>query len=230
MKFKSNNEKILYYKIPVILFSLLPFFLITGPFLADLSISIINLLFLSYCLKERTFTYFKKKYFYFFVIFWLYLILNSLINNFNFDSLKISLFYFRYGVFVIAIVTYLNTDEKFIKYFFYCILACFSFLVLDGFYQYFNGENIFGLKSLNENRVSSLFGDEEILGGYLSRLWPIFFCFITSYYKKKKFLFFHFNSYFYFFRSFNIFKWGSLCFFLYKSLCNLCNFIFPKFN
>ena len=190
MIFDSAKEKFIFYKIPTILFSLIPLFLITGPFLSDLSISLISLLFLFYCLKKKNFTYFNHKYFYFFLIFWIYLIINSLINNFNIDSLKISVFYFRYGVFVLAISTYLNIDDKFIKYFFYCIFFCFIALILDGFYQYFNGENILGWK--NTHRTSSFFGEEKILGSYLSRLWPIFFGLSIFIFKRKDKQFFMF--------------------------------------
>ena len=188
MIFNSAKEKFFFYNIPVILFSLLPFFLITGPFLSDLSVSLISLLFLTYCIKEKNFSYFKNSYFYFFVIFWIYLILNTIINNFNIDSLKISFFYFRYGVFVIAISTFLDVNEKFIKFFFYCIFFCFIFLILDGFYQYFVGENILGWKYSNK-RISSFFGDEKILGSYISRLWPIFFGLSLFLIKQKKKLF-----------------------------------------
>ena len=190
MIFHSINERFIYYTVPIILFSLLPFFLITGPFLSDLSVSFISLLFLIHCLREKNFSYFKNKYFYFFLIFWSYLIINSLINNFNFDSLKISFFYFRYGVFVIAIVALLEVDDKFMKYFFYCIFICFTVLIIDGFYQYFVGENILGWEL--GGRVTSFFGEEKILGSYLSRLWPIFFglsIFILNKKNKKFFLF-----------------------------------------
>ncbi len=192
MSFNSVKEKFIFYKIPVFLFSLIPFFLITGPFLSDLSISLISILFLIYCLREKNFSYFKNKYFYFFLIFWGYLIFNSLVNNLNIDSLKISFFYFRYGVFVIAVVALLNFDDKFIKYFFYCIFVCFVVLILDGFYQYFVGENILGYKTPNKLRVSSFFHDEMILGSYLSRLWPIFFGLSIVVLKKKNELFFMF--------------------------------------
>ena len=183
MIFNSSQEKFIFFGIPVALFSLIPFFLITGPFLSDLSVSLISLLFLIYCLKRNNFSYFNHKYFYFFLIFWIYLIFNTLINNFNLDSLKISFFYFRYGVFVIAIVTFLKEDYEFIKYFFYCIFICFTILVFDGFYQYFTGENFLGWE--NSTRTSSFFGDEKILGSYLSRLWPIFFGLSLFIFKKK---------------------------------------------
>ena len=93
MIFYSKEEKIIFYNIPAVLFSLIPIFLITGPFLSDLAISLISIIFLAYCLKRRDFFYFKNKFFYLFLVFWFYLILNSLINNFNLDSFKISIFF-----------------------------------------------------------------------------------------------------------------------------------------
>jgi O-antigen ligase len=178
MVLNSARERFLFYSFPSILFSLIPFFLITGPFLSDLSISLISLLFLTYCFKQKNFSYFKKKYFYFFLFFWFYLLLNSLINNVNLDSLKISFFYIRYGIFVIAIVTLLNFDDKFLKYFFYIIFICFAVLILHGFYEYFFEDH--------GPRVSSFFGNEKILGSYLSRLMPIFFGLSTFILEKKK--------------------------------------------
>jgi O-antigen ligase len=186
MVFNSKSKKIIFYITPTLLFSLLPLFLITGSFLPDLSISLIGILFLIYCFKEKKFFYFQNKFFYIFLVFWVYLVINSLFNNFNLDSFKISIFYIRYGVFVIAIIALLNVDDKFVKYFFYNIFICFVCLIIDGFYQYFFGANLVGLQLHNTNRVSSFFGDELILGSYLSRLWPIFFGISLIIIKKKE--------------------------------------------
>ena len=188
MIFNSVKEKFIFYHFSAILFSLIPFFLITGPFLSDVSVSLISFLFLIYCVKEKNFSFFKNKYFYFFLMFWGYLVLNSLISNFNIDSFGTSLVYVRYGIFVIAIVALLNVDDKFKQYFFYCIFICFTALIVDGFYQYFAGENMLGWK--NSSRTSSFFGDERILGSYLSRLWPIFFGLSIFIFKQKDKLFF----------------------------------------
>jgi len=190
MFFNSSKQKFFFYIFPVFLFSLIPLFFITGPFLSDLSISLISLIFLIYCFKKKNFSYFKNKFFLIFLIFWSYLIFNSLINNLNLDSLKISLFYFRYGVFVIAITALLKVDDSFLKYFFYVIFICFVALILDGFYQYFVGENILGFKKTE--RISSFFGDEWILGSYLSRMWPIFFGLSIFILKKNSNFFFLF--------------------------------------
>ncbi len=194
MKLNSIRERYIFYTIPFILFCFLPFLLITGPFLSDLAVSIITLSYLAYCFKKKNFSEFKNKYFYIFLLFWGYLFLNSLIVNFNIDSIKISFFYFRYGVFIIAIVAYLNFDDSFIKYFFYCIFFCFLILIIDGYIQYFDygGENIFGISSGSKGRVSSFFGEELILGSYLTRLWPLFFALSIFFLKKKDVKFFIF--------------------------------------
>ena len=190
MNFNYPLEKNIFYHFPTLLFSLIPFFLITGPFLSDLSVSLIGLLFIFYCIKRKDFSYFRNKYFYFFLLFWLYLVFNSLLNNFNINNFGKSLVYIRHGVFVIAVVALLNEDNKFIKYFFFCIFICFTILVLDGFYQYFSGENILGWK--NNARTTSFFGEDKVLGSYLSRLWPIFFGLSIFIFKPKDKLFFLF--------------------------------------
>lgn len=192
MHFKTNKEYFFFYKIPIFLFSLLPFFLVTGPFLSDLSISLISIIFLIYCYKKKNFSYFKNKYFYFFLIFWFYLIINSLLVNINLDSIKISFFFFRFGVFIIAVVFLLESNHNFMKYFFYCILFCFIILIIDGYFQYFNpsGDNLIGLSSRSSGRVSSFFGTQLILGSYLSRMWPIFFGLSILLINKKNNMFF----------------------------------------
>ena len=188
MNFNSYNEKIIFYNVPIILFSLIPFFLITGPFLSDLAVSLISLIFVIYCFKKKNYSYFRNKYFYFFLLFWSYLILNSLFINYNIESLATSIFYLRYGVFIIGISSLLKVDDKFIRYFFYCIFICFTILILDGFFQYFTGKNILGWE--NSSRTSSFFGEERILGSYLSRLWPIFFGLSIFIFLKKSKLFY----------------------------------------
>lgn len=188
MTLKNSLDNFFFLKLPILLFVLLPALLITGPFLSDLAISLISIIFLINCWKNKNFSYFKNKYFYFFLIFYFYLVLNSIFNNSNFDSLKISISYFRYGIFVIAITTLMKVNYKLLNLFFYSIMICFISLILDGFYQYFYGVNILGWE--NSSRTSSFFGEEKILGSYLSRLWPIFFgLFIILNEKKNKIYF-----------------------------------------
>ena len=59
------------------------------------------------------------------------------------------------------------------KYLFISIVICFSSLIVDGYFQYFFGKNLFGYALYNDYRVSSFFGSELILGSYLARFFPI---------------------------------------------------------
>ena len=47
-------------------------------------------------------------------------------------------------------------------------------MVIDGYFQYLTGKNLLGLETIG-NRISSLFGDELVMGSYLSRLFPLLF-------------------------------------------------------
>ena len=166
--------------INLIMASIIPF-LILGPFLPDLIVSISALFFLFYVLKNNNFSYFNNIPFYIFLIFCIISIISSLEANDISKSIKSSLFYFRIGLFSFFICYLINRDKSILSYFYYAIVICFSILVIDGYFQYFNGYNLLGFRNA---RVSSFFGDELILGSYLSRLFPLLFALFLV--KKKK--------------------------------------------
>ena len=178
---KKNNFLL---KISGNLFILIPIFLVTGPFLSDLALSIIVIFFLIFIYKEKKFDVFKNNFFKIFFFFYIYIVLNSFIQNQNFDSIKISLSYLRFGIFVLAIIYILDNESIILKKLFNIFLIIFSILIVDGFYQFLKGENILGYPLVNGVRVTSLFNDESILGSYLSRLFPIFFGLLIYLHKK----------------------------------------------
>ena len=114
-------------------------------------------------------------------------------QNQNYDSLRISFTYIRFGLFSLALTYFLNHDAKLIKKIFYSLLIIFTILIFDGFLQYFTGKNILGwdLKYPGP-RVSSLFGDELILGSFIARMLPVLIglMFIFNFSKDKKFIFY----------------------------------------
>ena len=185
-------DKNLLIKTSSILFIFLPVSLISGPFISDLSISLIALFFLFYCYKEKNFSFFKNNFFYFLLLFWLYLVLNSLFINFNLDSLKISFFYIRFYIFVIACIYIIERNVTVVKFFYYSLFLCFSILIIDGYCQQLLGFNLFGIDKFHPDRISSFFGDELILGSYIARLSPLFFGLSIIFLKNSniKFLFF----------------------------------------
>ena len=141
--------------------------LITGPFLPDLLLSLLSLWFLYYCFANKLYYVFKNKFFYLFSAFCLFCIFSSLLSDNVLLSFESSLFYFRIGIFCILISYLIDKNKKILDYFFYSLIISFSALIIYAFIEYFF--------QLNEHpvRISSLFGDELILGSYLSRLLPL---------------------------------------------------------
>jgi len=159
-------------------------FLILGPFLPDLIVSISVLFFLYHILKKNNFYYLNNKVFKIFLLFCIISTICSLESKNISLSIQSSLFYFRIGVFSCLIWYLIDKDKNILIYFYYALVICFSLLVIDGFIQYFTGVNIIGLKKSGV-RISSFFGDEFIMGSYLSRLFPLLFALFLIKQKKK---------------------------------------------
>ena len=166
--------------------SLVPFALLTGPFFSDLIVSLSSSVFLVYVFRYKVFDYINIRPLIFFFIFSFYCILLSIfIAKDILLSLESTLFYFRIGVFACLICHLIDKDIKILNYFYNCLFICFFALIVDGHIQFFTGSNIFNYPS-SGNRISSFFGDELILGSYLSRLFPLLFAlFLVK--KKNKF-------------------------------------------
>lgn len=169
------SKVFVYETIPSYLIICIPIFLITGPFLSDLSISIVSCIFLVNSISNKLYKYYNNVFAKIFFLFCLILIISSLLSNNALISLKNSFFYFRFGIFSLCFWYLLEKKKNLLKYFFYSFLICFSCLIIDGYIQYIFGKNIFGIDLYKDYRVSSFFGSELILGSYLSRLFPIFF-------------------------------------------------------
>ena len=182
------NRNFYFIFIPSLLTVLLPFFLITGPFLPDLAISICGILFIinlfSNSLKSFH-RYLLNKFFIYFLLFWITIVISSLISSDILYSLKTSFFYIRFGIFTLSTWFLLENNKKLIIFFFYSLSICISILIFDGFTQFILGKNVFGWPII-DTRVSSFFKDELLLGSYLSRLIPLCFA-IFIYLDQNKF-------------------------------------------
>ena len=164
--------------------------LIWGPSFPDLIVSLSSLVFLVYVLRHRVFYYFDKKPLIIFFVFCIYSILVSIfVANDILLSLGSSLFYFRIGIFACVIWYLIDKDRRLLNYFYYSLIVCFSALIVDGYIQFFTGTNIIGLPKSGV-RISSFFGNELILGSYLSRLFPLLFALFLLKRKKNKEIYF----------------------------------------
>lgn len=163
---------------------LTPIFLITGPFLPDLSISIL-------AISSLIFIREKKYYFNFFsfsfFIFWFCTLLSSVLSENKVLSLESSLFYFRFYFFSIFFWYLIEKEKNILKNLCKVLFFSFSILIIDSFYQSLNGINLFNMELVEKNRVSSFFGDELKMGGYFMRLFPVFISLIFLFYEKKNY-------------------------------------------
>jgi len=190
---KSNiffNHKFFFISIPTILTAALPLFLITGPFLPDLSVSICAILFIINSYKNSLTKYYKSYFFLYFIFFYIILIMSSLLSSEIIFSLKTSIPYVRFGIFSLSTWYLIDNNKKFLNYLLYAFLISFFFLITDGYTQFLTGKNLLG-NDVIATRISSLFGDELIMGSYISRLFPIFFalCVYLKALDKNKYLY-----------------------------------------
>lgn len=153
---------------------LIPAFLVTGPFLPDLIVSLSALFFAIYIIQNRLFFLFNNFFFKLFVIFWIILIFSSLFSVQKLISLKVSIFYIRFGIFVIFISYLLDNKKNFFNNFFYSTIITISVVIFDSYLQYFTGENLIGIPSkVDGGRLTSFFGDELIVGSFIARMFPL---------------------------------------------------------
>ena len=150
------------------LFILIPFTLITGPFIPDLFLVIILLSSFYFLSKNPNFSFFDNSIINFFLFFCLYILAVSILTK-NFISIKSSIFYFRFGLFAFFASYIIYYNKNILKNLFY-----FS-LFFDSIYQYFFSKNILGFVYYNESnfRITSFFGDDEVLGSYIARFFPL---------------------------------------------------------
>ena len=123
-----NNQKIFFETIPKFIIILMPALLITGPFLSDLGVSLITLIFLINSKINNLSKYYVNIYFKIFIIFWLILIISSLFSDNIFSSLRTSFFYIRFGILSICFWYLIEKDKKILEYLFYSIITYNFFL------------------------------------------------------------------------------------------------------
>lgn len=184
-----NVKRINFTRINILsfFFCLIPFALITGPFFPDLIVTSISFIIVFSLIKDKEFKYFKNYFIYLLFFFILYIILNSLFSNYPIHSLKSSLPYVRFALFTIATFYLLKKNEYLLKYFCYALIFTYVISLTTGYLQYFYGSNIFGYVPQSPNRLTLLLNDDLILGGFLSRLFPLLIGLIIYTFKNNKF-------------------------------------------
>ena len=172
MKINLNYNLITYFII-----GLFPILLITGPFLSDFFCVLLGVIFIVYNFQKKNWrSVFDdyKVYFYFFILFFFYLNLNSFFSFNSKTSFSSSLPYLRIILFIFSLGLFLSLFKNIYKVFYFSFCLCVFSLFFDSMIQFLFDVDIFKKEEVHENRISSFFGDELIMGSYISRLLPIF--------------------------------------------------------
>jgi hypothetical protein len=151
----------------------IPTFLVAGPAIPDIIISLTSLFFIYYSFKNGKYFFFKNKIFYCYFLFWLIIIFGSLLSENILFSLKNSFFHFRFVLFSFALVYIIENNKNFLTTFYKITLFTVILVVFDGFFQSLFKVNILGYAAPNDQRISGFFEHEWILGSYLVRILPI---------------------------------------------------------
>mgnify|MGYP001178968909 FL=1 len=173
------------------IFFFIPLLLVTGPFLPDLGLVILSIFGIYLVIKKKV-DY--KKYKIFFglsILLTTLFLISSLLSNYTLESLKYPIFYFRYVFFVLAIIYFLQNKKNFLRNFFLSFFFIYSFVLLDALVQFIFLKDLFLIPKPSNLRVTAMFGDELILGSYISRLFPIYLIsiiFINKKYNYPKFI------------------------------------------
>ena len=174
----------------------LPFTYIAGILITELSILILTIYFL---INNRNVKFFKNKLSAAFIIFSIFIAIVAIFKIGHFDLKISSIFYFRYILFALSIYYLFDLIENNLvntKNLILIIFLLYLFIFFDSFFQFIVGKNLFGNEIINE-RVSSIFGEELILGSFLIKTLPIFLWLIIylrfDIEKNKLFLIFFFS-------------------------------------
>lgn len=164
-----NNYK--GHRFSEVLFLLLPILLVTGPFLPDLSLSIIGLIMLFNFEKKLII---GNNYIKLFIAFYFLIVISSLFSEYKLYSLKSSFFYIRFGLFALATYILLSLNDKVIINLTKIFILILFVIFFDTLVQYFFKFNIFGWRVEDQNfRLTSMFGKDEVLGSYFARFFPL---------------------------------------------------------
>tara|TARA_B110000037_G_scaffold49726_1_gene61081 strand:- start:1601 stop:2908 length:1308 start_codon:yes stop_codon:yes gene_type:complete len=170
-----------------------PLFLLLGPLISEVYLILLVLFALYYIHKENKFHFYKNKFVIFFFIFYVSTLISTLINFYNYDYAKSGILFFRIPLFSIAIWYALTKYDFFSKKIIIFYIIFLSIIIIDSLIQFSFGKNILGYKVIS-GRISSFFGEELILGGFLLRTLPFFLiCIILNdkfFYKKLNIIYY----------------------------------------
>ena len=167
--FNKSKKTHLSEKFTIFLFSLLPISLILGNTVINSNILAIDIFFLFTCYHQKKWSWFKNKYFYLFILIWIYLILNSIFSAhtitsvFDYiehhkvypqqESIIRSIGFLRFVILIFATQYFFTNSKKiFNKIFLYWTIII-TIVLIDIIFERIFGFNLLGFKSTSPHRV-----------------------------------------------------------------------------
>ena len=179
-------------KISFILILLFPLVLLVGSSVVNTSIIAMNVFFLIHIISEKKLQIFNNDIFYLLLSLWVFLIINTLLNNDFNENYKRSFGFIRFILLVFSFsyfLSYKNFRYKKIIFNFWSFI--FIIVSLDLIFEFFFGFNTLGFKSNYDGRLAGFMGDELKIGHWYLCFSLIFLS--ANYDKNKRFYFIFFT-------------------------------------
>lgn len=188
----KTSEKLFYYleKICGILILLMPVSIAVGRGVADVNLSMVALLFFAQLIIKRDFSCFGELWVKVLLVLWGYVVINSLFRDSIVVSLSKTVPFVRFILFALCFQHMVYHYQNFDKKLFIVLSIVISFLVIDGYIQFFVGKDLFGRAKLFDNmgnyqyyRLTGPFS-KRVLGSVITILSPALIAFLL--YKIKE--------------------------------------------
>ena len=168
----------------LILFSIVPLTLILGSTASLINILLIDISFLFLILYIKDFSFFRNRSFQYLLVFYIYLIFNTLISQDPIIGISRNLGFIRIIIFFVAL-NYFFKKEAFSQNVLFFWIATIFIVSLDVYIESFTGKNILGFESPFRERIVSFFKDEPIVGGYINAFYLILIGFLHTKFGEK---------------------------------------------
>ncbi len=183
-----SNIKIIY-----ILILFFPVALVTGPFLPDLILTISSIFFVIFLIINKNINFLNTDFTKIFLVFYVFILLSSIFSDEILFSLKNTLFYIRFLIFSYLLRFLIIYEKNFLKLLIQSLIITLIIISIDAIIEYLRQSHWLFDKSLYQefigsNRISGLFDEEFILGGFVLSLFPIALFLQFKFIKKNNFL------------------------------------------
>ena len=102
-------------------------------------------------------------------LFFIYQILSSVVNGGNLDSMVRAFGFIKFIALTMTLLIIFELNYKNFLNFMKILFAVALFIIIDSIFQFSTGQNLFG-NQYTHGRLTSIFGDEMIVGAFLTKI------------------------------------------------------------